>query len=117
MGAVFAWTRSLVPSVLAHSLVNLPMTPFWQVLVLAACLVGTALFCRRGVAAVSQVFSGLSVLWCVVLAAVGAGYAVASQREAVAVYIAAVLLGLAVALEAMHRGREYNIRSASTLRR
>ena len=106
VGVVFAWTRSLVPSLLAHSIINIPMTPFWQALFLAAFLVGTAMFWRRGAAAVKQVFSGASVLWCVVLAAVGAGYAVASQREAVAVYVAASMLGLAVGLEAMERGRD-----------
>jgi len=115
VGVVFAWTRSLVPSLLAHSIINIPMTPFWQALFLAAFLVGTAMFWRGGAAAVKQVFSGASVLWCVVLAAVGAGYAVASQREAVAVYVAAGMLGLAVGLEAMHRGRQRTTQTDSTL--
>jgi membrane protease YdiL (CAAX protease family) len=106
MGVVFAWTRSLAPSVAAHSIINTPMTPFWQVLVLALFLVGAVLFSRRGAAVVKQVFSGASLLWCTVLAAVGAGYAIASQREAIAIYVAAILLGLAVAFESMHRGRE-----------
>jgi membrane protease YdiL (CAAX protease family) len=105
VGVVFAWTRSLVPSVVAHSLINVPMTPFWQALVLVAFLVGTVLLNRRGAAVVKQVFAGASALWSVVLATVGAAYAVASQREAVAVYIAASMLGLAVGLEAMEPGR------------
>jgi len=100
---------------LAHSIINIPMTPFWQALFLAAFLVGTAMFWRGGAAAVKQVFSGASVLWCVVLAAVGAGYAVASQREAVAVYVAAGMLGLAVGLEAMHRGRQRTTQTDSAL--
>ena len=103
MGVVFAWTRSLVPSIVAHSMINVPMTPFWQACALGACLIGVALFWRRGGAVVKQVFSGASVLWCVVLAAAGAAYAVASQYQAVAVYVAACMLGFAIALEAMHR--------------
>jgi membrane protease YdiL (CAAX protease family) len=101
MGVVFAWTRSLVPSILAHAIINVPMTPFWQVLVLAGCLLGTAFLWRRGLVAVKQVFASSSVLWCLVLAAVATAYVILSQREARLVYIAAIMLGLAIAFEAM----------------
>lgn len=104
VGVVFAWTRSLIPAVLAHSIINIPMTPFWQALVLVASLLGAVVFWRRGAAAMKQVFSGASVVWCLALAAAGAGYAVASQPR-VAIYAAASMLGLAVGLEAMHRDR------------
>jgi membrane protease YdiL (CAAX protease family) len=113
IGVVFAWTRSLVPAVVAHSIVNVPMTPFWQALVWAAFLVGTALFSRRGIAVVKQVFAEASALWCLVLASVCAVYAVASQGESAAVYVAAVMLGLAIGLEAMQRGREPGTRPVS----
>ena len=35
-GIVFAWTRSLVPSIIAHAIVNVPMTPQWQSAVVVA---------------------------------------------------------------------------------
>jgi membrane protease YdiL (CAAX protease family) len=115
MGIVFAWTRSLVPSVVAHSIINIPMTPLWQALAAAVFLVGAVLLSRRGAAVVKQVFSGASVVWCIGLAAAGAAYAVASQRGAAAVYLAAGMLGLAIGLEAMHRGREGGARPTPTL--
>lgn len=115
VGVVFTWTGSLVPSVLAHSIINIPMTPFWQALVLAAFLVGAVLMSRRGIAVIKQVFQGASTLWCVLLAALGAGYAVASQREPAAIYVAASMLGLAVGLEAMHRGGERSAQPAPTM--
>ena len=30
LGIVFAWTRSLIPSIIAHAIINVPMTPLWQ---------------------------------------------------------------------------------------
>lgn len=115
LGVVFAWTRSLVPSVAAHSIINTPMTPFWQTLALIAFLAGTVFLSRRGAAVVKQVFLRASWFWCFVLAAVGTAYAVAAQRDSVAVYIAASMLGLAVGLEAMHRGHEHAAPAASTI--
>lgn len=106
LGVVFAWTRSLVPCVVAHSIINLPMTYFWQVVVLAALLVGTALFSRRGASAIKQVFAGTSALLCLVLAAICSGYAFFSQGTPAAVYVGAGVLGLGVGLESMQRDRE-----------
>jgi hypothetical protein len=39
-GVVFAWTRSLLPSVLAHAISNVPMTPFWQGVIVTALIIG-----------------------------------------------------------------------------
>jgi membrane protease YdiL (CAAX protease family) len=36
LGVVFAWTRSLVPSMIAHAIINVPMIPVWQGVLLAA---------------------------------------------------------------------------------
>src|SRR5712691_6116666 len=47
-GVVFAWTRSLVPSVVAHAISNVPMTPFWQGVIVATFILGTVLTARRG---------------------------------------------------------------------
>jgi membrane protease YdiL (CAAX protease family) len=105
VGVVFAWTRSLIPCFVAHAIVNFPMTPVWQGLLLAAFVVGTVLLARRGAVVVKQVFAGASVLSSVALAALGAGYAIVSQRPGI-VYVAAAMLGLAMGLEAMHRGQD-----------
>ncbi len=112
MGVVFAWTRSLVPSIFAHAIINVPMTLLWQVLVLAGCVVGTVLFSRRGAAVVKRVFAGTSGRWCVALAAAGGIYVIISQREGRLVYVAAIMLGLAVAFEAM-QGPDRAAESAS----
>ena len=105
-GVVFAWTQSLVPSIVAHAISNVPMTPLWQGVILTAFLIGAAITCGRGVAVVKQVFSGARTVWCVVLAVVGALYAIAAARVEHRDIAAAVMVGLAVALEAMDRRRE-----------
>jgi membrane protease YdiL (CAAX protease family) len=115
LGIVFARTRSLIPSVVAHSIINVPMTPLWQALLAAVFLLATLLLSRRGAAAARQVFSGASVVWCIALAAAGAAWAVASQQGPAAVYLAAGMLGLAIGFEAMHRGREGDGQTAPTL--
>lgn len=113
LGVVFAYTRSLVPSVLAHAIINFPMTPRWEIAALLAFMV-IAVVAARGVPAViKQVFSRASVIACVALAVVGAGYAIASQQMQAFVYVAAGMLGLALGLEAMHRGRNGSVESTS----
>jgi membrane protease YdiL (CAAX protease family) len=47
---VFAWTRSLIPSVIPHAIINVPMKPTWQAVVLAAFVTGVMLAWRRGAA-------------------------------------------------------------------
>ena len=102
-GVAFAWTRSLVPTVIAHAVVNLPLTPLWQGVVLTALLIGVAVVARRAVAVIKQVFSGARVATCVTLASAGAGYAIASQRfDTPAIAVVATLV-LAVSLEALDR--------------
>jgi membrane protease YdiL (CAAX protease family) len=97
-GVVFAATRSLVPSVVAHVLVNVPMTPAWQGAVLVAMLIGIVAVARPGLAAVRAVFRGTSVPTAVGLGLIGAVYAVVADRfeplalAAVAMVIAAVVI-------------------------
>lgn len=79
-GVVFAWTRSLVPSIVAHAIINVPMTPLWQSVLLTAFVLCAAALARRGVAALKQVFSSATVVGCVALAVVGAAYAIASEQ-------------------------------------
>ena len=103
LGVVFAWTRSLVPSILAHAIINVPMTPLWQGVLLVAFLTATIVIARRGVFVVHQVFSGAGARRCAALAIVGAGYALAAARIERVELAAAGMVLLAVGFEAMER--------------
>jgi hypothetical protein len=100
-GVVFAWTRSLFPSVVAHAIINVPMTHLWQGVVLITFLIGALVAWRRGAVAVKQVFSRTSVVGCVALAVVGADYAIAAPRVKHLDLAAVGMVILAVGLEAM----------------
>jgi len=55
-GVVFAWTRSLIPSMIAHSIIDIPMTPAWDGVLLALFLIGVFFTWRRGVTTLKGVF-------------------------------------------------------------
>ncbi len=114
LGVVFAWTRSLIPSIVAHVIINFPLIPVLQAVMLAAFVIGAAVVWRRGAYVVKQVFSGASVVWCVVLALVGMAYAIASERVDGLVFVAAGMVALAVGLEVMDRRRDRVAEPAST---
>lgn len=105
LGVVFARTRSLIPSIAAHAIINVPMTPTWQGVLLTACVIITIVIWRRGAAALKQIFSTSSVAACVALAVVEAGYAAAGARFDSLTYLAVVMVVFAVGLEAMERYR------------
>jgi hypothetical protein len=109
-GVVLAVTRSIVPSFIAHGLINLPMTPRWQGIVMVACVVGAVLVWRRGRDWLKQAFSGARGLSCVVLGLAGASWAVAARRFEVLPQVALGLVGCAVVLHAIERRR--NARTA-----
>jgi membrane protease YdiL (CAAX protease family) len=104
-GVVFAWTRSLIPSMVAHAIINFPVTPACQGVLLAAFVIGAVVTWRKGMATVKQVFSGASAAGCVVLAVVGTSYAIAAARVERLELAAVGMVVLAVALEAMERRR------------
>jgi membrane protease YdiL (CAAX protease family) len=99
LGIVFAYTRSLIPSMIAHAIINIPMTPIWQVIVLALFLLGLLAFFRPGLQAIKQVIGRQSFASCILLASVGALYAILSQHFPFVTKIAVVLLILASGLE------------------
>ena len=105
-GVVYAWTRSLVPSIIAHAIINVPMTPPWQGVLLAAFLIGVAFTARRGAAVVAQIFSGTRPGTAVALGVLGAGYAVAARRVDALEFAAVGMLLVAIVLEATERWRE-----------
>ena len=105
-GAVFAWTRSLVPGIIAHALVDIPMTVHWQAIFLGAMIVIALVSARRARVAIMKVFSGASGMACAGLAVIGAAYAVLSNLDRIIIYIlvaAVAVLIAAVILEAKNR--------------
>jgi membrane protease YdiL (CAAX protease family) len=112
-GVVFAWTRSLIPSMLTHAILNFPMTPIWQGVLLAVLVIGAMFTWQRGLAALKQVFSTASVAACVGLAALSASYAIVAARDEPWVYGAAIgMAALAVGLEATDQRRERTLKPA-----
>lgn len=75
LGVVFAWTRSLIPGMIAHAIINIPMTLAWQAALLAAFAVVIFFAWRGGMAAVRQVFGRLKILPALILIALFGVYA------------------------------------------
>jgi membrane protease YdiL (CAAX protease family) len=105
-GVVFAWTRSLIPSMVAHAIINFPMTPLWGAVFLTAYVIGGAVTRQRGLAVVKNIFSSANVAGCVALGVVGTGWAIAAQRIERLVFAAAAMVVLAVGLEVVDRRRD-----------
>ncbi len=106
MGVVFAWTRSLIPSTVAHAIINVPMTSMWQGVLLAAFVIGAVALWRRGVSVFKQVFAMATATACAALAVVETGYVLVAARVERLEYVAAGMVVLAIGLEAMDRRRE-----------
>ena len=104
-GVVFAWTRSLIPVMVGHAIINMPMTPFWQCVILAASLVGAVIVARRAAVVVKDVFSRASVMACVVLGIAGIAWAIVSQRIDAVKYLAVIMVVVAVGLHVIERRR------------
>lgn len=105
LGVVFAWTRSLIPSMIAHAIINVPMTAPWQGALLVVFGVGCFFVWREGLAAVRQVFAGTKVTACVVLAAALTIYVIEAHRLDAMTWIAIGMLMVALGLEAVDRQR------------
>jgi hypothetical protein len=114
-GTVFAWTRSIVPAVIANSIIDVPATPLWQGVVLVAFFAAGVLVWRRGMRIVGQVFTSGGATLCVALAIVGAGWAVASHHVASLVDVAVVMIVIAVVMETIDRSS--SSRPGAVLRR
>jgi hypothetical protein len=101
LGVVFAWTRSIFPSMIAHSIINVPLTPLWQGVLLVIFAAGV-LFARRGGArAVMQTFARTRTVPCFFLAAILVVWVIAFHRmpglTPVGIGLLAVALGFAIA--------------------
>jgi membrane protease YdiL (CAAX protease family) len=102
-GIVFAATRSLWPSVIAHALVNIPMTRGWMMAVGVVMAVIAWRTWRPAMATTRQVVAGLSWPLAGILAGIGAIYAVAAARVEALVLVAVALLAIGVALQVGQR--------------
>lgn len=99
LGAVYAWTRSLYPSMLAHAVINVPMTVPWQIALLCVFAV-VAFICRRkGLEMFRTVFAGRLSIWAMLLAVLMILYALFSNRIPFVAEVAIVLVGLALLLD------------------
>jgi membrane protease YdiL (CAAX protease family) len=103
LGVVFAWTRSLVPSMIAHALINVPMTTVWQGVLLIVFAIGAFFAWRPGLAAARRVFRNASVAGCIFLALTQTAWVIEAHRMNAMTYVAMGMLLLALALEAIDR--------------
>jgi membrane protease YdiL (CAAX protease family) len=103
LGILFAYTRSLIPSMMAHALINVPATGIWQWIVLSIMIVGVVLLGRNALRIAGGVFQGTALMPTLFLAIVGAGYAVAANRLGVMPIVALAALIAALVLEALER--------------
>jgi membrane protease YdiL (CAAX protease family) len=99
LGIVFAWTRSLIPSIIAHAIINVPMTPVWQGALLVVFATGAFFAWSGGV----RVFTNTTVGACAVLAVLETAYVIAAGRISGMTYVAIGMMLVAVALEAIDR--------------
>lgn len=104
-GVIFAWTRSLVPSIVAHAFINVPMTPAWQGVCLMLFMGATVFLAGRGCQIVKTVIAGSTVMNCLALAAMGACWAIAGQRFEYVEYLAAWMVIVAIVLHFIDRRR------------
>ncbi len=103
LGIVFAWTRSLIPSMIAHALINVPMTPAWQGALLVVFVIVAFFAWRGGLRAVQQVFTNTKATACAFLAALEIAYVIAAGRVGSMTYVAIGMLLVVVMLEAIDR--------------
>lgn len=105
LGIVFAYTRSLVPCIVAHAIINIPMTTPWQLALLAVYVIGTILCFRTGMVALREIWRGARIGACIFLAVVCALYVLASQRSHWLQTLAVALLALSIVLQLVERKR------------
>jgi len=106
LGIVYAYSRSLIPPMIAHAIINVPLTTKWQIILLIVFLIGGVISFRAGVRAVREVFKGATSGPCILLATVGTIYVLVAQRVSFLPLFAVVLLIAAVVMEYMDRKRD-----------
>lgn len=103
-GLVFAWTRSLIPSMIAHAVFDIPLTPIGQGLLLAGLIIGVIVVRRRAVFTIKQIVSSDSTTACIALGILAAAYAVLASLFETPIYLLSIgILALAVFFEVRDR--------------
>lgn len=105
-GVVFAWTRSLIPSMIAHAIINVPMTPLWQAVLLGVFIIVIFLGWRGGIAAVKQVFHAANLAPLLLLSLLLGGYALFSGRISDQLCWAIGMLAVSIAIGFLLRPRD-----------
>jgi membrane protease YdiL (CAAX protease family) len=100
-GVVFARTRSLIPAIIAHVVFDIPMTPLWQGVLVAALILGALFSWRPGLAMVRRVFSRKEGAADWALIAIGTGCAIAGARVRGLEYVGIGMVVLAISLESI----------------
>ncbi len=111
LGILFAYTRSLIPSMVAHALINIPAAGIWQWIVVAIMILGAVRFGPSALRAAGKVFQGTAAAPAILLAIIGGGYAVAANRIEVMPFVALAALATALVLEALDRRARRQIRA------
>lgn len=112
LGIVFAWTRSLVPSILAHALINIPMTPLWQGVLLVSFVIGVFFAWSGGIKAARTVFRNSRFAACVLMAVLETTFVIGNGRITDLEYLAIGMLLVALALEGVDHHENPNLRVA-----
>jgi membrane protease YdiL (CAAX protease family) len=113
LGIVFAWTRSLIPSMIAHAIINVPMTARWQAVLLVGFLVVIVFAWRGGLAAARQVFGNMRITVALGLTVLLGAYALFAGRFSFMTGIAMTMLVIAMGLEAI--GQRQKIKDRASL--
>ncbi len=116
-GVVFAWTRSLIPSMIAHAVFDIPMTAFWQSVLLGGLVIGAVVVRPRAIQVIKQFLPTGTIRTYVALGIAGAAYAVLTSIDQIAIYLVAMaiaMLIIAVVLEARDRRTERAAKAVAT---
>jgi membrane protease YdiL (CAAX protease family) len=105
-GVVFAWTRSLLPSIVAHAVINVPLRATWLSILLPILLIAAVFTASRAAAATRQVFSNARIVAMLALGLIGATYSIVAARMDALGFAAVGMLLVAVALEAREKREE-----------
>ena len=113
-GVVYARTRSLIPSMIAHSIIDIPMTPPWYAALLVVFIIGIFFARRAGMRTLKQVFAQAKVSACVFLGIVCIAYDIAADRFGGLMWVGTGMVVVALVIEAADRQRSQAPAEAAT---
>jgi membrane protease YdiL (CAAX protease family) len=107
VGVAFVWSRSLVPCIAAHVLINFPLVPLWQGVLLVVLLAAVVIAWRHAFAAAKQVFRLVRPSTVLVLSIVVIAFDAVMAQDSIWIYgIASGFLVSAIVLEGVQRRRK-----------